>query len=105
MRLGQVIGKVTLHTQDPAYDGPRWLVVAPLDRQQLAGGPRVPLAKAPNLVVYDNMGAREGDVIGFVEGGEASMPFPEPTPVDAYNFAIIDTIDYHPPAAPAPSDS
>ena len=105
MRLGQVIGRVTLHTQDPAYEGARFLVVAPMNRAQLAGGPRLPLSKEPNLVVYDDRGAREGDTIGFVEGGEASMPFPKPTPVDAYIFAIIEHIDYHPPATPAPDAS
>lgn len=103
MRLGQVIGRVTLSVQDPGFTGARWLVVSPLDAVQLAGGPRVPLAKASSMVVYDDLGASEGDTIGFVEGGEASMPFLKPTPVDAYNFAIINTIDYQPPASPAPS--
>jgi microcompartment protein CcmK/EutM len=97
MRLGHVIGRVTLHLHDPALAGSRWLVVSPMTGPQLADAPRVPLNPLPNLVVYDNLGARTGDVIGFVEGGEATAPFPSPTPVDAYNFAIIDHIDYHPP--------
>ena len=97
MKLGHVIGKVTLSQQEPAYKGGRFLLVHPLDREQMAGAPMVPLPEANSLVVYDDLGAGEGDVIGYVEGAEATAPFPQPTPVDALNAAIIDTILYQPP--------
>jgi len=38
-------------------------------------------------------------VIGFTEGAEASAPFVEPTPVDAYNAALIDRVSYTPPGS------
>ena len=99
MKLGHVIGKVTLSQQDPAYKGGRFLLVQPLSRPQLAGAPMLPLSTGNSLVVYDNLGAGEGDVIGYVEGAEATAPFPQPTPVDAFNAAIIDRILYQPPVS------
>jgi microcompartment protein CcmK/EutM len=52
-----------------------------------------PRKSTESLVVYDNMGAREGDLIAFAESSEACMPFyPEKiVPLDAYNAAILDT--------------
>ena len=98
MRLGHVIGKVTLSKQDPAYKGGRFLLVQPFAKEQFQGAPMTPLAKGLSLVVYDNLGAGLGHTIGFVEGAEASAPFEQPTPVDAFNAAIIDEIFYRPPA-------
>jgi microcompartment protein CcmK/EutM len=99
MRLGYVIGKVTLSAQDPALTGARFLLVQPFDHAQFAGAPMTPLAKGSTVVVYDNLGAGLGQIIGFTEGAEATAPFSQPTPVDAYNAAIINQIFYTPPAA------
>ena len=98
MRLGHVIGRVTLSKQDPAYKGGRFLLVQPFDREKFRGAPVTPLAKGSSLVVYDNLGAGVGHVIGFSEGAEATAPFAHPTPVDAFNAALIDQIFYTPPA-------
>lgn len=97
MRLGHVIGRVTLSQQDPAYKGGRFLLVQPFSREQFAGAPLLPLAKGSSLVVYDNLGAGVGHVIAFTEGAEASAPFDQPTPVDAFNAALVDQIFYTPP--------
>ena len=97
MRLGHVIGKVTLSQQDPAYKGARFLLVQPFAREQFNGAAMTPLAKGNSLVVYDNLGADLGHVIGFTEGAEATAPFDRPTPVDAFNAAIIDEFYYKPP--------
>jgi len=99
MRLGHVIGKVTLSKQDPAFKGARFLLVQPFTKAQFQGAPMTPLAKGPSLVVYDNLGADLGHTIGFTEGAEATAPFDQPTPVDAFNAAIIDEIFYTPPSA------
>lgn len=99
MRLGYVIGKVTLNAIDPALIGGRFLLVQPFSHAQFAGAPSVPLAPGSTVVVYDNLGAGLHQIIGFTEGAEASMPFPEPKPVDAFNAAIINEIFYTPPAA------
>ena len=97
MRLGHVVGKVTLNRQDPAYTGGRWLIVSPLDQAQYLGERPGELSAHANLIVYDNLGARSGDVIGFVEGAEATAPFDSPIPIDAINAAIIETLTYTPP--------
>lgn len=98
MRLGHVIGRVTLSQQDPAYKGGRFLLVQPFAKEQFCGAGMTPLAKGNSLVVYDNLGADLGHVIGFTEGAEATAPFAQPTPVDAFNAAIIDRVFYTPPA-------
>jgi ethanolamine utilization protein EutN len=99
MRLGHVIGRVTLSQQDPAYKGGRFLIVQPFGPEQYRGAAMTPLAKGNSLVVYDNLGADFGHVIGFTEGAEATAPFDQPTPVDAYNAAIIDEFFYQPPGS------
>ena len=97
MRLGHVIGRVTLSKQDPAFKGARFLIVQPFAKEQFAGAPMTPLAPGSSVVVYDNLGAGAGHIVGFVEGAEATMPFDQPTPVDAFNAAIVDQISYKPP--------
>jgi ethanolamine utilization protein EutN len=97
MRLGHVIGRITLAKQDPAYLGGRFLLVQPLSREQFGGAAMTPLAKGNSLVIYDNLGAGVGHIVGFTEGAEAAMPFAQPTPVDAFNAAIVDKIFYTPP--------
>jgi ethanolamine utilization protein EutN len=47
-------------------------------------------------VVYDNLGGGVGQTIGFVEGREAAQPFERPTPVDAFNAALVDEVFYSP---------
>jgi ethanolamine utilization protein EutN len=98
MRLGHVIGRVTLARQDPAYQGGRFLLVQPLSKAQYQGAAMTPLAPGVSLVVYDRLGAGVGHIVGFTEGSEAAMPFDQPTPVDAYSAAIVDQIFYTPPA-------
>jgi microcompartment protein CcmK/EutM len=98
MRLGKVIGKLVLNRQDPAYHGGRWLIVSPLDHRQYAAPREDRLSGIYSVVVYDNLGAREGDTVGFVEGTEATAPFPHPIPIDAINAAIIDHFQYQPPS-------
>ena len=98
MRLGKVIGRVTLSHMIPAFEGGRWLVVNPYTRDQFQNGDTPPegLSDEPSLVVFDALGGDVGQTIGFIEGREASTPFPKPTPVDAINAALVDTV-YHAP--------
>ena len=97
MRIGQVIGKVVMSAQEAAFKGGRWLLVHPLDASQLKGvceKPPTKLTKQSTVVIYDNLGAGQDDIIGFVEGAEATAPFDDPTPIDAISVAIFDTIHY-----------
>jgi microcompartment protein CcmK/EutM len=91
MRIGKVIGRLTL---SPVYDtlvGGRFLIVEVQDRFSLAGKAR---RTKEAVVVYDHLGAGEGDTIAFTESREATMPFyPEKrVPLDAYNAAILDAV-------------
>ena len=98
MRLGTVIGRVTLSRTVPALIGARWLIISPFTREHFQQGSDAPpgLSKDPSLVVYDDLGGGVGQTIGFVEGREAACPFDQPTPVDAINGALVDHIFYNP---------
>lgn len=98
MRLGQVIGRVTLSVTPPSLEGARWLIVSPFTQEHFPQEAGLPagLSRDPSPVVYDNLGAGTGDIIGFIEGREAAMPFDQPTPIDAINGAIIDHVSYSP---------
>lgn len=91
MRIGLVIGRCTLNPIHESLVGGRFLIVNVLDRFALAGGLR---KTGESLVVYDNLGATEGDRIAFAESREACMTFyPEKrVPLDAYNVAILDDV-------------
>jgi len=98
MKLGSVIGRVTLNKTVPQLRGARWLIVSPFTREHFQRGTETPvgLSKDPSLVVYDDLGGGVGQTIGYVEGREAAQPFDEPTPVDAINAALVDEIFYKP---------
>ena len=105
MRLGTVIGRVTMTQQEPIYKGGRVLLVQPLARADYArlSGAKLQtqppqLAKTTALLAYDQLGAATGHIVGFTEGAEATAPFTTDAPVDAYIACIVDQIDYHPPA-------
>ena len=89
MRLGKVVGRVTLQSTYETLVGGRFLIVAVQDRFSLAGRPR---KGTEYVVVYDHLGAGDGDLIAFSESREATQPFyPEKrVPLDAYNSAILD---------------
>ena len=92
MRLGTVIGRVTLSARSPRYAGERLLLTLPWLRETFAGEEKFD----PAIVVYDELGAGEGQQIAISEGREAACPFPKPTPVDAYCAALIDEFTYQP---------
>ena len=91
MRIGKVIGRITLNRTYETLVGGRFLLVAMQDRFSLAGQPR---KTSETLVAYDHLGASEGDLIAVSESREACMPFyPEKrVPLDAYNAAILDQV-------------
>ncbi len=102
MRLGSVIGRVTLSQTVPALEGARWLIVSPFTREELknTGRSQVTVSREPSPVVYDNLGAGVGQTIGYVEGAEAAQPFDQPTPIDAIDAALVDEIFYNPSLTP-----
>ncbi|HZM02995.1 MAG TPA: EutN/CcmL family microcompartment protein, partial [Candidatus Saccharimonadales bacterium] len=70
MRLGTVIGRVTLAKTLEELRGARWLVVSPFSREQFQQNAASPagLSKEPSVVVYDDLGGGVGETIGFIEG-------------------------------------
>ena len=98
MRLGTVIGRVTLSRTVPSLTGARWLVVSPFTREHFQQGTETPpgMSKEPSLVIYDDLGGGVGQTVGFVEGREAASPFDVPPPIDAINAALVDNIFYNP---------
>jgi microcompartment protein CcmK/EutM len=90
MRVGTVIGRVTLSVRHPAYRGERLLLTLPWKTDTFQGKGTYD----PAIVVYDQLGAGAGQDIAISEGREAACPFPSPTPVDAYCAALIDELFY-----------
>ena len=89
MRIGKVVGRITIQPVYETLVGGRYLIVEVQDRFSLVGKPR---ETSESLVCYDHLGANMGDTIAFTESREACMPFyPEKrVPLDAYNAAILD---------------
>lgn len=98
MKLGSVIGRVTLSKVVPELEGGRWLIVSPFTREHFQQGANTPagLSKDPSLVIYDALGGGLGHTVGYVEGREAAQPFDQPPPIDAINAALVDHIFYNP---------
>jgi ethanolamine utilization protein EutN len=90
MRIGEVIGKVTLSRCHPSAAGFRWVIAVPCSYDALVNNRR---GDGEDLVVLDEIGAGIGSRIGFSEGVEAAMPFhPAKKPIDAYCACILDQI-------------
>ncbi len=90
MRMGTVIGRVTLSVRSPKYIGERLLLTLPWKTDTFNGEEKYD----PAIVVYDQLGAGVGQDIAISEGREAACPFEKPTPVDAYCAALVDEFFY-----------
>jgi ethanolamine utilization protein EutN len=91
MRIAEVIGRVTLSRVHPSLKGGRYVIALPMPREALAeGSPN----RGEEVIVYDDLGAGPGALIGLSEGGEAANPFrPDKKPIDAYCACLIDQIN------------
>jgi ethanolamine utilization protein EutN len=91
MRIGEVIGRVTLSRHNPQLRGGRFLIALPMPLEALT---KDAVARGESVVVYDQLGAGRGSLIGVSEGREAANPFGKTkTPIDAYCACLIDQID------------
>ena len=95
MKVGTVIGTVTFGDLAPEFVGGRWVMVSPMGTEELTG--RRPYGQSSTPVVYDKLGAGVGDQILYVEGAEATQPFPHPIPLDAISVALLDSFQFSPP--------
>jgi microcompartment protein CcmK/EutM len=92
MRLGYVRGHVTLNLAVETYRGKTLAIVEPVTMDNLRAGNGLGGGKA--LVVIDELGAAEGQMVAFTEGTEAANPFwPGKVPVDAYCAMIVDSFN------------
>ena len=90
MRMGTVVGRVTLSVRHKRFVGERLLLTLPWKGDTFKDQQTFD----PAIVVYDQLGAGVGQQIAISEGREAACPFPNPTPVDAYCAALVDEIFY-----------
>jgi len=91
MRIAEVIGKVTLSARHPSLAGARWVIGVPLSAEGLVDRRK---GRGEPIVIYDELSAGHGQTIAVTESAEASAPFhPEQKPINAYNAAIIDSIN------------
>ena len=94
MRIGEVIGTVTLNRWHPSLAGGRYKLVVPLSLAALAGED---VEAAEELTVYDELGADVGCRVALSEGREAAQPFhPDVKPIDSYIAAILDSVQVRP---------
>jgi len=92
MRIAEVIGRVTMSKLHPALRGGRFLISLPMPAEALFEGSA---KRGEEVIVYDELGAGPGSLIGLSEGREAANPFGKTkTPVDAYCACLIDRLDY-----------
>ena len=96
MRIARVIGSVTLGRKLPELPGGSLRLAEPLDGPAVRSPAASARRSSPTpeaLVVFDELGAGEGQLIAVSEGREATMPFhPRKAPIDAYAAAILDTV-------------
>jgi len=94
VRIAKVIGKVTLNNRMREVLPGSYLVVRPCNRGTLCAKNA---GSDETLVLFDQLGAREGHLVGMVEGREAGAPFyPRKVPYDAYNACILDQVNFEP---------
>ncbi len=87
MYLGRVVGCVWATVKNPQLKGLRMLIVQPVTPELKETGKR--------LVCTDWTGARTGDLIYWVRGKEATMPFlPAEPPTDTTIVGIVDSLNY-----------
>ena len=85
MYLGRVVGRVWCTAKNREMEGQRFLLVQPITPDLKPSGRRI--------VCTDAMGAGAGEIVYWVRGREASMPFlPQQVPTDATIVGIVDQI-------------
>jgi ethanolamine utilization protein EutN len=91
MYLGRVVGCVWATVKNPEMEGHRLLIVQPVTPELQEAGKR--------LVCADSTGAGAGELVYWVRGREASLPFaPGAPPFDTAIVGIVDSVHLGPPA-------
>ena len=91
MRIGRVIGTVTLARSHPALAAATLKLVVPLTLERLGQGQD---PKREALVALDPLGSGNGSLVALAEGPEAAQPFrPELKPLDASVAVVLDRVE------------
>lgn len=87
MKLGILQGVVWATVKDPKLDAVRFAIMQPVDEDlQPQGRP---------MVAADTISGRDGDLVYWVGGGEATRPFPgRMIPSDATIVGLVDRVDH-----------
>ena len=86
MRLARVIGKVWATAKDEKLNGLRLAVIEPVDERDEPLGSR--------LVAVDTVGSRDGDLVYWVSGAEATFPVEgKQIPSDLTIVALVDRLE------------
>jgi ethanolamine utilization protein EutN len=86
MKLGRVIGKLWATAKDRKLDGLKLYIMQPVDEMDR------PLGN--ELVAVDTVGAKDGDLVYWVGGAEATFPFPDrQIPSDVTIVGLVDHLD------------
>jgi ethanolamine utilization protein EutN len=90
MKLGRVVGKISLVKAHPTLVGRRWVIAMPQSLAVLAGAGK---ETEEEVIAVDELGSTPGALVAISDGREAAAPFePERKPVDAYIAGIIDDL-------------
>lgn len=90
MRIMEVIGSVTLARCHPSLNSAVWKLAVPLTHAGLLDAAS---GRSEPVVIYDDLSAGVGSLLGVSESAEAAAPFhPDTKPVDAYVAAILDEV-------------
>ena len=86
MRLGRVIGKVWATVKDEQLDGVKLAIMEVVDENKKSTG--------TTFIAADTIGTRDGDIVFWVGGGEATRPFPDrKIPSDVTIIGLVDSLD------------
>ena len=86
MKLGKFVGKVWATAKDPKLNGLKFYIMQPInEKDEIIGNP---------LIAIDTVGSKEGDLVFWVGGAEATLPIPgKKIPSDVSIVGLVDRLD------------
>ena len=86
MRLGRVVGKVWATVKDDRLNAVKLAIMDVVDENEKATG--------TTFIAADTIGTRDGDVVFWVGGGEATRAYPDRNiPSDVTIVGLVDSLD------------
>ena len=86
MRLGRVVGKVWATVKDEQLNAVKFAIMQVVDEKERHTG--------TTFIAVDTVGAKEGDLVFWVSGAEATCAFPnKKVPSDVSIVGFVDSLD------------